>query len=84
VTYSIRQASVDDATAIALVHVQAWLEAHAHLFPPAFLAGLDVDARAERWAQILVDGRTRATVAEDADRVVIGWATARPGRDDDA
>jgi ribosomal protein S18 acetylase RimI-like enzyme len=75
---------VGDSAAIALVHVRAWREAYVNLFSADYLRDLDVELREQRWAQILVDGRTRVTVAEDADHVVIGWASAGKGRDDDA
>ncbi|MES2093694.1 MAG: GNAT family N-acetyltransferase [Actinomycetota bacterium] len=83
-SFTIRPATTADAHEIAQVHVSAWREAYAHLFPQAFLAGLDVDVRARRWEQILADGQTRVTVAETAEGEVIGWASSGPGRDDDA
>ena len=79
----VRQATVDDAHGIARVHVLAWREAYEGRMPADVLAALDVDRSARGWADILTDGRTRAFVAERHGEV-IGWATAGPGRDDDA
>ncbi|WP_144760434.1 GNAT family N-acetyltransferase [Curtobacterium sp. 9128] len=76
----IRPASVPDADRIAQVHVQAWREAYAHLLPASFLASLDVDARADRWRRIIADPQTDVVLAT-IDDVVVGWASAGPGRE---
>lgn len=75
---------MEDAAAIAHVHVRAWREAYVNLFSAGYLRDLDTELRAQRWAQILADGQTRVTVAENAEHIVIGWASSGPGRDDDA
>ncbi|WP_374010809.1 N-acetyltransferase family protein [Leifsonia sp. LS-T14] len=80
---TVRPATVDDAAGIAHVHVTAWREAYAGRMPADFLASLDEERRARGWVTILVDGTTDAFVAE-RDGTIIGWATAGPGRDDDA
>ncbi|MGO4535550.1 GNAT family N-acetyltransferase [Leifsonia sp. 2MCAF36] len=80
---SVRRATVDDARAIARVHVLSWRETYAGRMPAEFLAALDIERFASRWAGILADGRTDAFIAE-RDGEVIGWATAGAGRDDDA
>ena len=46
-TVTIRRATVDDADAIATVHIASWRGAYAGIVPDAFLASLDVAARAE-------------------------------------
>jgi L-amino acid N-acyltransferase YncA len=79
---TVRRASVEDAQAIAVVHVQAWREAYAHLLPADALALLNIDRRAERWVAIIADG-TDVWVAESNGHLV-GWASASAGRDDDA
>lgn len=75
-----RTATIDDATGIATVHVQAWKEAYAHLLPASFLDTRDVDAYAERWRSIIADPAVDVVVAEHDDTVV-GWASAGVGRD---
>jgi hypothetical protein len=45
----VRPAVLQDAPAIAAVHVATWRDAYAGLLPDDFLDGLDVDQRAERW-----------------------------------
>lgn len=80
---TVRPAGVQDADAIAAVHVQAWREAYAHLLPPAFLAALDVDARAARWRGIIAHPEVDVLVAE-RDDTLVGWTSAGPGRDEPA
>ena len=82
-TILVQPATVDDAAAIARVHVQSWREAYAGRMPADFLASLDEARFARNWENILADGVTDAFVAE-RDGEVVGWATAGPGRDDDA
>ena len=50
---SIRHAQVEDAEAIAAVHVAAWQESYADLMPAEMLASLSVEVRADRWRRIL-------------------------------
>lgn len=50
---AIRQASEDDAAAIARVHVDSWRAAYGGIMPAVMLDELNVDERAEHWAAIL-------------------------------
>jgi ribosomal protein S18 acetylase RimI-like enzyme len=50
---TVRPATIDDAYAIARLHVQAWQRAYAGILPDETLATLDVDARATRWRENL-------------------------------
>jgi hypothetical protein len=56
----IRRATVDDAQAIATVHVQSWQTSYRDILPKPILDGLNVERRIERWRQTLADA-TRAT-----------------------
>lgn len=76
---TVRTADVQDADAIAAVHVQAWREAYAHLLPAEFLAALDVEARAARWRGIIAEPDVDVLVAV-VEGSVVGWASAGPGR----
>jgi ribosomal protein S18 acetylase RimI-like enzyme len=78
----VRRGRVDDAAAIALVHIQAWRETYARLVEPGELDELSVDRRTTRWAAILVDTRSSVWVAE-IDGELIGFATAGARRDHD-
>jgi ribosomal protein S18 acetylase RimI-like enzyme len=77
----IREALIDDALAIAKVHVASWREAYAGVLPDSMLARLSVDERAASWARIL-SGGTWTHVAEAAGEVV-GFAAACPQRTND-
>lgn len=50
---NVRFATIDDAPAIASVHVEAWRHAYAGVLPQATLDGLSVDARARMWSQAI-------------------------------
>ena len=76
----VRPAVLADAEEIARVHIASWRETYTRLVPTGALDDLDVDARAERWSEIIGDERTAVCVAEH-DGVVIGWASASPGRE---
>ena len=82
--FAVRPATATDAAAIAAVHVDAWRVAYAHIFDAAFLAGLSVEARTERWENIIAElpGGERLDVAE-AGGELVGFCHAGPSRDED-
>jgi ribosomal protein S18 acetylase RimI-like enzyme len=59
----IRVATVDDARAIAEVHVASWRAGYRGLVADEVLDGLSVDQRAELWNGILADGETVVLIA---------------------
>lgn len=72
----VRPARVEDAAAIAEVHVRSWQAAYAHVFGAERLAGLDVEARTGSWRRRLEGPQPHGAVlvAEDEGRVVaFGW-----------
>lgn len=72
----LRPARVDDAAALAEVHVRAWQAAYAHIFGTAALAEIDVEARAVIWRRWLGDRRPREAVfvaEEAAGPVAFSW-----------
>ncbi|WP_299169494.1 GNAT family N-acetyltransferase [uncultured Arthrobacter sp.] len=77
----VRRAEAEDALGIAKVHVQAWQEAYAHLAPPEALAALNIERRAQRWGDIIREGRTAVWVALYGGEIV-GWMSVGHGRDD--
>ncbi|GAA5146842.1 GNAT family N-acetyltransferase [Microbacterium pseudoresistens] len=87
----IREATVDDAHGIAVVHVRSWQAAYRGLMPQAVLDDLSVTQREEGWLRILSgdapDGaaahRGRTIVAE-RERRILGWASFGEARDADA
>ena len=80
---TVRRATVEDAHAIAVVHVTAWREAYAGRIRADFLASMDIERFAAGWTRILEAGETDVFVAEQ-DGLVVGWSSAGRGRDDDA
>jgi GNAT superfamily N-acetyltransferase len=68
---TIRLASIDDAAALAEVHVAAWRESYGALLPKAMLARLSSPIRAERWRRMLSDpARPRVYLAEQEGWIV--------------
>lgn len=70
----VRQAQVDDAAAIAHVHVATWRSAYRDLLPADFLASLNEKHYEERWGRTLSEPSARVFVAESAEGVV-GFAS---------
>ena len=78
----IRDATVDDADAVALVHVHGWQWGYRGLLPDGYLRGLSPQRRAEQWRSWLLEpGRTRTHIAEADDGTCVGFAGAGPSRD---
>ncbi|NMR21185.1 GNAT family N-acetyltransferase [Cellulomonas fimi] len=83
---TIRPADVSDAPEIARVHVASWREAYDGIVAADYLASLDVDERAGRWAERLRTGPrddVRTWVAAAGSRA-LGFASLGPARDEDA
>lgn len=81
----VRIATVDDAVAVAAVHVRTWRHAYRGLLPDAYLDGLSVERRNEVWSRILSETdlpRTGTFVLEEG-LDVIGFVHVAPTRDDD-
>jgi GNAT superfamily N-acetyltransferase len=56
---AVRLARVEDAPALAQIHVAAWRAAYRGAMPDTFLDGLDVGQWTERWRQTLSGMRAR-------------------------
>ena len=81
----IRAAGLEDAEAIAAVHVASWRHAYRGLLPDEYLDGMDVPRWAAGWRRVLSAERSRAaTLVAEASGVVVGFADVTPSRDDDA
>src|SRR5260370_8098304 len=79
----VRPDEIDDAAAIARVHVVTWRTASQVLLPDDFVASLDEVWYAERWRRTLGDPSGRVYIAEAAGAVV-GFASGgreRAGED---
>jgi ribosomal protein S18 acetylase RimI-like enzyme len=70
----VRPATLEDAEAIARVHVATWRSAYRDLLPADFLASLSEANHAERWTRFIGEGSNRVFVAEEPEGVV-GFAS---------
>jgi ribosomal protein S18 acetylase RimI-like enzyme len=77
----IRFACINDATAIARVHVQSWQEAYKGLMPEHFLTNLSVEHRKEQWKRSLESDQI--ILICEAQNEIIGFASAGRSRDKD-
>lgn len=80
----VRDATPDDARAIAAVHVHSWQDGYRDLMPAELLDGLSVDHRERAWRELLDGGDARMLVAEVDDSVAGFAAFVHRSRDDDA
>jgi GNAT superfamily N-acetyltransferase len=78
----IRKATLEDAEAIATVHVASWQAAYKGIMPEQFLKTLSLEARAATWRKLLQAGTSQALVAQ-VDEVIIGWIAFGACRDKD-
>jgi ribosomal protein S18 acetylase RimI-like enzyme len=76
-------ASVDDAKAIAEVHVATWQSAYAGIIPADFLEGLSVEKREAYWREEIPLGKQKIAVAK-IDGQMAGWVSYGKSRDEDA
>lgn len=79
---TLRVATVEDAHAIAEVHVASWHWAYEGLLPDTVLEALSVEERATGWRSILA-ADAGAVVAALRGAEVVGFASVGTTRDDD-
>ena len=79
----VTSATLDDARAIAQVHVSSWQQAYRDILPKAFLDALSVDERAAMWRECIAQGCPELVVARSAGQVC-GFAAFGPSRDEGA
>jgi len=70
---SIRQAKIQDATAIAHVHVESWKTTYAGIVPDVFLASLNKEERMRSWQEQILAGNIFIFVAEE-ETGIFGFA----------
>ena len=83
--FTLRPATVDDAEAMTIMHVQSWRESYGHLLPPEFFAKQEaaLPDRIERYRASIAAGHPRM-LAHDPDGELVGIAASGPGRDEDS
>ena len=74
----IRRARLEDAAAIAAVHVRTWQAAYEHVFGAERLAGLDLAAREGLARRFATDDDQDAFVAEDDAGRLVGFVATGP------
>jgi ribosomal protein S18 acetylase RimI-like enzyme len=90
----IREATVEDAQAIATIHVNSWQAAYRGILPDAYLASLAVTQRSEAWRRSIIAGKPRVFVAHaalhadanidtDIQETTLGWIAFGDSRDGD-
>jgi GNAT superfamily N-acetyltransferase len=77
---ALRKAEVDDAEAIARVHVDAWRTTYDGLVPASHLNALSYEGRTERWLELLNRPDQYTFVAEAASGAVVGYVDGGPER----
>jgi GNAT superfamily N-acetyltransferase len=80
----VREATVEDASGIARVHVRTWQAAYTHVFPPEALGRLDdaLPRREAGWRETIEAGSPRShTLVATTDDEVVGFAHVMPSRD---
>jgi GNAT superfamily N-acetyltransferase len=76
---SIRLAEVQDAAAIAHVHVQSWLTTYKGLVPEEYLASLNETERVPLWQEWLI--RDISVFVAEIEGKVVGFASGGPIRE---
>jgi ribosomal protein S18 acetylase RimI-like enzyme len=79
----ITPALIEDASAIADVHVRSWQAAYADIFEAAWLAALSVETRSKKWHDIIATGESH-TVVSRYDGHISGFVSFGKCRDDPA
>lgn len=79
---TIRRARVEDAHAIAEVHVASWRTTYKGIMSDEVLANLSVERRELMWDHELNDKQTITYVAENEQGHIVGFASGGPNRTD--
>ncbi|MEN9660063.1 MAG: hypothetical protein RL571_3528 [Pseudomonadota bacterium] len=79
----ISPACVEDAPAIAAIHIQAWQAAYKDIIAADYLAALSLEQRTTMWQQKIAKGDSTLLVAK-LNHTLLGWLSYGPSRDQDA
>ena len=77
----IGPAALEDARAVAQVHVLSWQHAYREILPSGFLSQLSAESREAMWHESIVKGVPELLVARVQDTVV-GFIAFGPSRDE--
>jgi SAM-dependent methyltransferase/GNAT superfamily N-acetyltransferase len=81
---TLREARVEDASAIVDVNVRAWQVGYRGLLPDAELDTIDRTERLAAWSQRLADPGDGSVVVAEVDGVVVGFSSCGPSPDHEA
>lgn len=81
--FEVRPATVEDARAIAALHIASWRATYRGLMPDALLDGLDLDERTAQRARFLEASThdARGNIVSCSEGAVRAWASWGPERD---
>ena len=79
----LRNPAIDEAEAIARLHIACWREAYPGIVPAAALAGADLGERTAKWRQSIADPDSFVLAVFDGGEPV-AFILARPRSDADA
>ncbi len=79
----LRSAQLEDAAAIARLHIASWRAAYSDELPSEYLAALDEAARAEQWRSRLSRPTTHVLLAERGGEL-LGFCAHGPGQATDS
>lgn len=80
----IRTATLEDAAALAEIHVSAWCAAYRGHMPDSVLDGLSVEQRTADWQQWLKQPGPVTTLVVESHAELRAFCVFGPSRDDDA
>lgn len=78
-----REANLEDAPAVAKVHVESWRKSFAGIVPEEFLDSLSVEKRTKAFEQRLGEANYKMFVAEDSKKGIVGFADFGKARESD-
>ena len=77
--YQLRAAQVQDAPAIAEMHMQSWRDTYRSYFTDEQMKNLDVHGRTLRWEKAISAGDALILVAVDESGEIVGVVSSLPG-----
>jgi GNAT superfamily N-acetyltransferase len=75
----LRIATLEDAEAIARIHVETWRVSYAGMLPDDLLVGMSLEKQMRMWRRMLQGGET-VVVAEDPRYGIVGFGSYGPSR----
>lgn len=80
--YTIRLATIEDAEAVAKVHVESWKSTYQGIFSDEFLNQLSIEKRTQQWLTTLKNTQHGVFlyVAETLQNMIVGFSCGGPER----